>query len=333
MTAGPVEREHVLRAEPLSERVLRDQRLQLADDVAMAAEREVGLDPPFERAEAQLLEPRRLVRCEGLRELGERRPAPERERARRAAASPAGLLLGERPRGRRRRSARSGAGRARRPRPRARSRARASSRGSGSAFRSCETWICTIFAPTPARPRPRGRRRSARGRPCGSRSAAGPRAAPAACPPTSHRRRLTLRAGREAEILDAGRRYHGSSTSAAMEACGTVLTDSRVQRCPPLRLGRWPAGSRRGGAAGWGWRARGRRRRRAADHGAERGVAAGARAAPPRTSRRSSRTASWRRGVAIAAGRTSGDCRVRSALETNVRAPATKRPPPRRAPR
>ena len=62
-------------------RVLGDQRLELADQLGVAAEREVGLDPLLERRQPQVLEPAALGLGERLvRELGERRPAPERER-------------------------------------------------------------------------------------------------------------------------------------------------------------------------------------------------------------------------------------------------------------
>jgi hypothetical protein len=75
-----VEREHVLGAEALAERMLGDQRLQLSDDVAVMPERELGLDPQFDRSKSNLLEPCALVPAEGLGELGERGAAPERER-------------------------------------------------------------------------------------------------------------------------------------------------------------------------------------------------------------------------------------------------------------
>ena len=61
--------------------VLGDQRLELADQVGVAAEREVGLDPFLDRRQAQVLEPSDLCLRERLeRELGQRRAAPERER-------------------------------------------------------------------------------------------------------------------------------------------------------------------------------------------------------------------------------------------------------------
>ena len=86
----------MLRAEPLAQRVLGDQRLELADHVAVMPEREVGLDPPFERGEAELLEARALVPGERLRELGECRPAPERERVAQQLPRLPGIALRER---------------------------------------------------------------------------------------------------------------------------------------------------------------------------------------------------------------------------------------------
>ncbi len=60
--------------------MLADQRLELADQVRVSAEREVGLDPLLERGEAQVLEPRGLRLRERLVcELRQRRPTPELE--------------------------------------------------------------------------------------------------------------------------------------------------------------------------------------------------------------------------------------------------------------
>ena len=81
LPARAVEREHQLPAQPLAVRVLRDQRLQLADQLRVAAEREVGLDPLLQRRQPQILQPAGLDARERLLvELGQRRPAPQRER-------------------------------------------------------------------------------------------------------------------------------------------------------------------------------------------------------------------------------------------------------------
>ena len=52
LAARAVEREHQLPAQPLAQRVLRDQPLELGDELRMTAEREVGVDPVFERRRA-----------------------------------------------------------------------------------------------------------------------------------------------------------------------------------------------------------------------------------------------------------------------------------------
>ena len=98
--ARPVEGEHVLGAKTFAERMLGDQRLELADHVAMVPERELGLDPQLDRGEAKLLEPRALVPGERLRELGQRLAAPERERAAQQLARLPGIALRRAPAGR-----------------------------------------------------------------------------------------------------------------------------------------------------------------------------------------------------------------------------------------
>ena len=86
----------MLRADALAKRVLGDQRFELTDHVAVMAEREVGLDPPLERDEAELLETRALVSRERFRELGERGPTPERERLAEQFSRLPGIALRER---------------------------------------------------------------------------------------------------------------------------------------------------------------------------------------------------------------------------------------------
>ena len=85
----------MLAAQALAERVARDQRFELADEVAVPPEQEIGFEPPLERVDPKLLEPCRLRRRERLRhELRERRPAPELERGPeigRRLAGPAGV--------------------------------------------------------------------------------------------------------------------------------------------------------------------------------------------------------------------------------------------------
>ena len=81
LPARAVEREHQLAARPLAQRLLLDQRLELADHLGVPAELEIGLDPIFERGKPQLRQPPDLGLGERLElELGERRASPEGER-------------------------------------------------------------------------------------------------------------------------------------------------------------------------------------------------------------------------------------------------------------
>src|SRR4029450_11662862 len=80
LPAGTIQRQHELPAEGLAEGVVADERLELADDVAVPAELEIGLDPLFDRGELQLLEPPDLRLREVVEgELGECGAAPEGE--------------------------------------------------------------------------------------------------------------------------------------------------------------------------------------------------------------------------------------------------------------
>ena len=75
-----VQRLHERRPEPLAERVLADEHLDLTDELCEAAEREVGVEPPLEGRQAELFESEHLqLRERFVGEVGERRPAPEIE--------------------------------------------------------------------------------------------------------------------------------------------------------------------------------------------------------------------------------------------------------------
>ena len=89
LAARAVEREHLLAAQPLAQRVLRRKPLELAHERRVPPEHELGVDPLLERREAKLLEPLDGRSGELLvGEVGERRPAPELERlVSRAAAA------------------------------------------------------------------------------------------------------------------------------------------------------------------------------------------------------------------------------------------------------
>ena len=81
LAARAVEREHPLRLQPFAQRVARDEHLELAEDLAMAARRQVAVDRALGRGQVQLLEAADLARRERLLgDVGERRPAPQRER-------------------------------------------------------------------------------------------------------------------------------------------------------------------------------------------------------------------------------------------------------------
>ncbi len=81
LAAEPVEREHLLAAQALAQRVLGDQRLELARERRVLAAREVGLDALLERQDAQLLEaPHLALRERLIAELAQDRAAPQRER-------------------------------------------------------------------------------------------------------------------------------------------------------------------------------------------------------------------------------------------------------------
>ena len=81
LAAAAVEREHQLAAQPLAQRMARDELLQLADEHRVPSELELGVDPLLLRRHPQLVQARGLEPGELLLlEVGERRPVPEVER-------------------------------------------------------------------------------------------------------------------------------------------------------------------------------------------------------------------------------------------------------------
>ena len=81
LPAGSVERDHQVAAQALAERMRANKRFELRDEVAMVAERELEVNPPLDAREAKLLETLDLVLGKVVvREVGQRRPAPERKR-------------------------------------------------------------------------------------------------------------------------------------------------------------------------------------------------------------------------------------------------------------
>ena len=90
LAARAVQREHQLAAQPLAQRVLGDERLELADELGVPPQREVGVDPGLQRGEAQLVQPRdRRPRANGSSARsasgGPRHSASASRRARRRA--------------------------------------------------------------------------------------------------------------------------------------------------------------------------------------------------------------------------------------------------------
>ena len=78
---GAVQREHEEAAEPFAVGVLRGEPGRVGDRVVVAAELDLRLDPVLERGQPELVEAGDLALEERLeREVGERGPAPERER-------------------------------------------------------------------------------------------------------------------------------------------------------------------------------------------------------------------------------------------------------------
>ena len=171
LAARAVEGEHEVGVQALAVRVLGDQRLQLGDRVAVAAEREVELQPVLERGQPHAVEPRAL----GLRRgrAARRRPAPGRGTGRGRRAAPPRRLPGRRRRaggGRRPGGARSARG----PAPRAPARPR--SRPAASRSAALRRAPAAAGRRAPAAPWPRWRagcsphsssiRRSAETTPC-----------------------------------------------------------------------------------------------------------------------------------------------------------------------
>ena len=92
---GAVQGEHQLGAEVLAERMLADERVELADQLRVASVGEVELDPLLDTREAKLLQAGDLGLGEALvGEVRERFSAPQRERLAPASRRPAGARSG-----------------------------------------------------------------------------------------------------------------------------------------------------------------------------------------------------------------------------------------------
>ena len=81
LPARAIQREHLLRAQSLAQRLIRDQRPQLAENLPVATSGEVGVDRHLGRLQPQLLQPPDLGARERLiRHVGQRAAAPQRQR-------------------------------------------------------------------------------------------------------------------------------------------------------------------------------------------------------------------------------------------------------------
>jgi hypothetical protein len=65
LAAAPVQRQHELGVEPFPQRKLDRQRLEFRQQLAIPAEVQPGLDPPFGGLQAQLLQPGGLISLQG----------------------------------------------------------------------------------------------------------------------------------------------------------------------------------------------------------------------------------------------------------------------------
>ena len=92
---GPVQGEHQLGAEVLAERIRADERLELADQLRVAAVGEIVLDPLLEARESELLQAGDLGLGEALvGEVGQRVSSPELRAPAPASRRPAGARNG-----------------------------------------------------------------------------------------------------------------------------------------------------------------------------------------------------------------------------------------------
>src|SRR5262249_56767325 len=81
LTPRTVQREHQLRVQPLAERIPVHQRLELAYEIVVPTEHEVGFDSLLYRNESPLLQTGDLCPRERLEgDVGERRAPPQRKR-------------------------------------------------------------------------------------------------------------------------------------------------------------------------------------------------------------------------------------------------------------
>ena len=97
LPSAAVQRQHQEGSGPLAQRVPADERLQLAHDLGMAAEGQIGLDALLQGDQPQLVQPRDLVLGERrIGEVGEGLPPPHAERGTERLRRPRRLAPAER---------------------------------------------------------------------------------------------------------------------------------------------------------------------------------------------------------------------------------------------
>jgi hypothetical protein len=98
LSSGAIQREDELTAKALAESMLRDERLQLWDDVIVPTESEIDVDSRLHGAQPELAEPFDLTLSERvIGEVGQWRPVPKRKRLLQKRAGVLGIGRGECP--------------------------------------------------------------------------------------------------------------------------------------------------------------------------------------------------------------------------------------------
>ncbi len=98
MAPAPVQSEHQLPQQPLTGGVHADEHLELADHRTVLAEHQVGVDTILQRSQAHFLQARDLAVSERLiGQIGERFPAPQRQRRAQQLSRAPSVTVGERP--------------------------------------------------------------------------------------------------------------------------------------------------------------------------------------------------------------------------------------------
>ena len=97
LTTRPVQRQHQLSADALAQGMLTHESVELADQLVLATEREIGVDPNLQRRQTRLLQPGDLSLSERLvGEVSQRRPPPQPQRIAQEAGGGRGISPGQR---------------------------------------------------------------------------------------------------------------------------------------------------------------------------------------------------------------------------------------------